>query len=249
MTQIYFTSENEETRVSGRERAHMGNIVATMGVSPLLTLCEDYGESPPKIINMLPERCYVKQCTSDNHVLKRVFRQWFGSAWDEYQGLTVDGVNYPCFALSLNTTMIMGSDPIKLAARIHGQCEIHTYIEGANRDWVASIIENGLDTNIYHRDVGWEPTATMLKSDNQHPVVLSYSVCEIFPDQYVAHYEDEDAWYALTEHERWELNMAELRKNATWLEIRPDCWKDYEFGNKVNSFTILDKVYGVKNNA
>ena len=244
MSRIYFTSENEETEVGGRERAHFGNMISNIGAFPLVPLCTRYIGYPPKIIDLLPEDCYVRDMyNNDNTIdLDKIYGVWFRGAWSNYDVLIVNNKKYNCFGISLDTAMAIGSDPIKLATRIHGQCEVHAYIEGVNRDWIASIIEQGQDINVY-RDEGWEPTINMLRSDDTSPVVLSYSVCDHFPNQLVANRDDEVAWYGLTSHEQWELSMNELREQNNGLEIRPDYWDNYRFASGVNSFTILDMVY------
>ena len=245
MSRIYFTSENEETEVSGRERAHFGNLISNIGAFPLASLCVSYTNSPPKIIDLLPEDCYIREMYNTDRTIDvdKMFRSWFRGAWSDDDVLIVDNKKYNCFDIALNTAMAIGSDPIKLAARIHGQCEIHAYIEGVNRGWVASIIEQGIDVDVYRKDEGWEPTITMLRADDTSPVVLSYSVCDGFPDQRYANYDDDDTWYDLTSHERWALSMDGLRKQDSGLEIRPDYWDNYRFTNVVNSFTILEMVY------
>lgn len=251
MSRIYFTSEKEETEVHGRERARFGCMISDMGLTPLLPLCMSYTDSPPKIFELLPEDCYLRTVPSksrewygrDAHDFERAFRTWYRGADADNDMLEVYGIKHNIFDISLNTAIVMGSDPIKMGARIHGQCEIHAYIEGTNRAWVASIIEQGLDTHVYSNDVGWEPTIEMLKKEDNSPVVMSYSVCDEFPNQDVVNYKDETAWHELTSHERWDLAMGELRKQNSGLEIRPDYWENYRFGDMATSFDIIAAVY------
>lgn len=98
------------------------------------------------------------------------------------------------FSLVLNTAVRVGSDPVKLAARLHGQCELHCWVDGKDRAWLAGIIARGLEDGVF-RDVSavtgsrggplvekgtWESVMQLLISRDDEPVVTSYSVCESF---------------------------------------------------------------------
>ena len=95
--------------------------------------------------------------------------------------LMVEGQRVDIFGAQLDTAITIGSDQLKFAARLHGQCEIHCYVECKNRKWLASIIEQGLEQHLYRKDKGWESVIKLLRNGCKSPVVMSYSVCDSFP--------------------------------------------------------------------
>jgi hypothetical protein len=137
-------------------------------------------------------------------------------------------------SLVLNTVLVVGNDPLCLYARLHGQCEIHAYVEGPNRTWLANVIRDGLEYGVYRPEAGWESVVTLLRNREDEPVVTSYSICESFPNRDVADWvppgeanEDddahEDAWYDLDADERWRLAMTALRVDTESLrELQPE---------------------------
>lgn len=133
-----------------------------------------------------------------------------------------------------NTALLVGSDAIAFATKLHNQCEIHGWVEAKDALWLRGIIQLGLDYGIFReklkprygkkRDpvsLGWENVMAIL--DGTEDVVTSYTVTEYFPNPYVAYGitsgEDDmwDAWGSLTEDEQWELAMEGLRQEmAPW---------------------------------
>jgi hypothetical protein len=165
-----------------------------------------------------------------------------------YAGREID-----TFSLALNTAMVVGSDQIRLLARLHGQCELHGWIDGPNRAWLADIIQGGLDTGLYRKgywhggaaDIerrwvsqGWEDVIELLRSRDDEPVVMSYSVCDGFPNQEIAQWsppEDADLtpdwardapdeWNALSEDEQEDHRIGQA--DELWCELpRHEQWK------------------------
>jgi hypothetical protein len=192
--------------------------------------------------------------------------------------------------VELNTALKLGSDPVKLAAKISGWCETHCYIEGPDREWAAGIIDEGLDVGIYRRGLwyvdrvhdsltegpraeqpdakfiseGWEDVLTHLRSRDDEPVVLSYSVCDGFPNpeealdymppwpggveldynaltdqQQVEHGRLQEEWYDLPSERQWELGMAGLRQNKPWARLAPDTLSTIFFSWPVTVYDLL----------
>ena len=108
------------------------------------------------------------------------------------------------FDLMLNTAARVGSDAVKLAARLHGQCELHAWVDGPDRKWLAEIIASGREAGVF-RDVNaitgyaekfpaddsldWEGVIALLKWRDDEPVVTSYSVCDSFMSTACAEWE------------------------------------------------------------
>src|SRR5690606_31251558 len=58
-------------------------------------------------------------------------------------GITIEGYDIDLGNVSLNTALDTGSDALRLLARLHGQCELHCWVDGPNRAWLADIIVAG----------------------------------------------------------------------------------------------------------
>lgn len=60
--------------------------------------------------------------------------------------------------IALNTALVAGSRPIVLAAKIHGWCEVHAWVDGPDRAWLADIVGEGLTAGIYRRGIWYSDT-------------------------------------------------------------------------------------------
>lgn len=239
MSRIYFHTKTDEAEVRGTERYFMGRVLSDMGVSPLLPLCRAFLGDVPAILKHLPKDHYLIKEVWENRPenFESAFMTWFRVSSSDDDVLIINGREHNIWTLMLNTGIAAGSDPIKLYAYIHGLSEIHGYVEGWYRKWLAGIIEDGLATSIYRPDMGWESVISLLLSETKSPVVMSYSVCEQFPNSTAANFysDDEDAWDKLSKDKQWELGMTELRKNYG-LCLRPDHWNNNYFDTLMNSF-------------
>lgn len=118
------------------------------------------------------------------------------------------------FVERLNKTYKTGGDELKLATRIHGQCEIHCWIKGENRLWVSNIIGSGLSKQfVFLPEKRWESIVEFLRSNSEDPVVLSSTVT--------------GEWEGLPK-DKWDLEGS-LSRTCPHLEITPDTWKNYVF--------------------
>jgi hypothetical protein len=154
--------------------------------------------------------------------------------------------------LLLNTAMDSGPDPLRLAARLMGQCEINTWVDGPHRRWLAEVIDEGLDSGHFRAECGWEDVQRLLRERDDHPVVVSAS--ESFPTWWTARLrtpggedldgdEAEQMWEALTPAEQWTRGMEALRgRTAELLEMTPD-WADYRFGSTLSLGDLLAPDY------
>lgn len=241
MSRVYFHSPSGEAELSGRERAYAGWIIGEMAFGMLRSDAEDRPDKPSLLRTMLPEDCYLLRINRD---FGDAFRTWFSHGFDG--ALNVNGKRVDNFTLILNTALVAGSDAIKLLARIHGQCEIHAWVDGANRSWLAGIAEVGLESGVLRVDEGWEKIIPFLRSSSTEPVVLSYSVTDQFPNAYVADWHDEhdgDDWYDIPEDKQWEMAMSKLREQGhRLLEMKPETWDSMLFGGGESAFTVTRQL-------
>jgi hypothetical protein len=179
--------------------------------------------------------------------------------------LHIDGKPVDLFIAKLNTALCYGSDAMKLAARLSGQSELHCWVAGKNRSWLADIIENAPAT-IFRVDAAtgesyWKPIIEALRETDEGDAVFSYSVGSSFPlveydNEFIsslAEKEDEDGydegeemylWDGKTHTERWD-DTIEAFKQATrsqMLELTPDTWNSYYFGQGPDALNILEKL-------
>ena len=256
MSRVYFHTEHEgDAEVSGSERAHMGLTCGNIAASLI----------PRWQYEIVLERCTPEMAAQLSRAREGQFTpdleaSFVGGHRDifTYKGMPVDN-----FSLILNTVLAVGSDPLCLFARLHGQCEIHAYVEGPHRAWLADVIEQGLLDGLYREvlapeitpgvraqgefPMGWRDVVALLRHGDDQPVVTSYSVCDQFPSPEVttwqpANVEDEDtweAWYELPDDERWRRGMEALRGlPQDQREISPATLRA-RFGHSLTLFDIF----------
>lgn len=259
MSRIYFHTQHEgEAEVSGSERAHMGLIVTNLAASFL-------PEFSDRVVfdAMVPEarRTYARDTYPDGRPVDPVTLERHGPLLDKNylrSSFSVgserclfqhEGKPLETFSLQLNTVMALGSDPMCLFARLHAQCEIHAWVEGSDRAWLAGVIQQGLDAGLYRDGMGWDKVQELLRRGDEQPVVTSYSVTDGFPNQYVADWVgptddegeplNEDAWYDdHTDDERWDLAMAGLRKQKGMEAMSPETLR-HDFGHGISMLDLF----------
>jgi hypothetical protein len=239
VSRIYFSTQCEGTReVLGAERAYMGLLCNDLAAGLMPHWREDLDA-----ILLGSMRGRLVTCTSDlaRADIVRMYLRHEDEAVFHLNGEPLEN-----FDLVLNTVLAMGSDPLCLLARLHGQCEIHAYVEGPNRAWMAGLIRQGLAAGLYRRGVGWEAVAEFLEQSDSEPVVTWYSVTGGFPGQHVADQfapegADVDAWYdGLTDDQRWEHSIAGLRSRVTGLtDLRPENLRA-RFGHGKTMFDLIN---------
>ena len=230
MSRIYFHSEHDTAEVRGSERA-MGSsycsqlLAMALGLDSMRTL-----DDALPYLGLFPANHYIHRLPRGEFLRESI--------------ITAISVGEEFFTPALNTANDMGSDPIKLLARLHGQCEIHAYVEGPNRAWLAGIIARGREIGIFRAEMGWESVVDLLRSRDDGPVVTSYSVCESFPNSGVAKFvydgDAPDAWYDLPHEEQWRMGLAGIRSERG-LEMKPDNWSTFYFGDGRTGFDLYDE--------
>lgn len=230
MSGIYFHAQGRgaAVRVSGAERAYAGVLIGDLTCAALGLL----GTWGPKYLEPALRR--ERYPGSDVTTLIRISEDV----------LELDGRRVSTWLMSLQTALTLGSDPLRFLARVHGQCEIHGYVEGPNRAWLAGIIDAGRASSVLRAGVGWEGVAALLRAAADAPVVMSYSVTESFPSLSAARdggfVGDGDAWEELPAAERWSQALAGIRR-CQGLELKPDDWASFRF-REVSAFELVERV-------
>jgi len=246
MSAIYFHSQSEDTvRLNGSERAYMSGLIHNVFWTSFQPVIE-YGDIRHWSRQVLPKDCYVLKEYVGKLSYENTLNTFIGA--NGTKNLFWQGEAIELFALCLNTAYILGGDTMKLICRLHGQSEIHCYVEGANRKWLADIMAQGRELSILREDEGWEDVIELLRKRDDEPVVCSYSVCESFPNPNASDWEhaesldededeDEDnkyeAWGKLSDDEQWASGMSYLRRSIG-LEIRPDDWSEFHYSTGPN---------------
>jgi hypothetical protein len=222
MSRIYFHSESGTSEIRGSERAYFGTSCSDLALAMFHVDFHD-----DRIQYLLPP--------GGDPFDPRTFRTWFSVGLGGQFHLP-DGRQVDPFTVALNTAVVLGNDVVKFMARVHGQCEIHGFIEGPDRAWFAALIEKGRASKLLRADMGWESLITFLRARNDEPVVTSYSVCQQFPNFEIAGWEDDkdgEGFYNLAKAEQWARGLAALRASAGDLRWNPKRWNAFIFGDGI----------------
>ena len=223
MSAIYFHQENgEDLAISGRERFMMGNLVNQF----LFSALDISGEAS----NMQWLRSALRPSHYLLDLMDRDRSREFGenvrnAISASFEPLfELDGEPVNTFCLALNSAADMGSEPVRLLARLHAHCEMHGWIPHGERAGIATVIRDGLADGIMRPDMGWEALATELRSGTQGDVVTSYSVTDSFPHR-----------------KTWKASMVAL-ESEPGLRITRKNLKTVRYGNCMNGFQFLRRV-------
>lgn len=247
MSRIYFHSEHGSAELRGSERAYM----SIFCVDLMMSVFGDMHYAKDWLLPLVPPTSYVHKSDDIERTLETYLR---------VQGdLRANDKSVDTFEISLNTAWAIGGDALRLMARLHGQCEVHCWVEGQNRKWLYDIIAAGRKSGLLRGKQGWEEVAAFLVSRDDCPVVCSYSVCEQFPnfgclpgDHPLKQGKDENAseqFYELDDSEAWSACMQELRAQGSGLEMRPDKWGGFYFGHGATAFSLRQAMSDAVANA
>jgi hypothetical protein len=211
MSRLYLNHPEGQLAILGTERHWFGSLSDKVGMALLdghylselakwMTV-DAYGATGPGSV-------YTAQVV--DHV--RLAMRMGGLGMGSRPVLSWRGQDVDPWTLTLNTCMRLGSFPVRLAARLHAQCEIHCWVDSPHLDWLAGLIVAGLRSGVMREGAGWESAANWLREHNgQCPVVFSSSVTDDFPGPHVSTWEpaqgedgepDWDAWYDLPDRAR-----------------------------------------------
>jgi len=251
---VYFHSQHGTAKLRGSERAHLGALVSDLTTG---FLRRAYSRQVDQLLTLIRPGHYLHEI---DHAASGWLHPWLDSfatalaTGIQSELLVWNGRPIDPFAVCLNTAMRYGSDPVRLAARIHGQCEIHCYVEGINRAWLANLVEQGLEDRVYRDgiwyvdrvceghpaaqpdrkwcDQGWGEVMKLLRDRDDEPVVMSYSVCDGFPNQEIAGWQDTqmpEGWVP-----EWvrgdEERVLEWETDYSTAQERQECYRDCTSG-------------------
>ena len=242
MSSIYFSTMEHKAAVSGAERALMGVLCSSMAIAGLGSF--KYNNTKLEwFLSMLPSEHYLNH--QPYNIIDESIRLFLSQGFDDIPLTLSTGDKVGIFPTMLNTAILLGSDAVKLAARLHGQCEIHCYIEEANKEWVKGLIEDSLACKIFREGLGWEKprydhyvsVLDLLSMKDTGPVVCHYSVTDSFPNSALVEMEEE-VFDQLSDDERWDLCLQELRKQSAGLEISPADWGGFRYSPGYTFFDL-----------
>ncbi len=242
MSSITFHAHDKEASVRGMERAMAG--VTCHRLVKGLVVDLDMDKWLPSLLPL-------------GHYLKNVrhnwpeFPRWLSSALTflsvgEDRMTLPDGRSTDPFELALNTALLLGNDVVRFMARLHGQCEVHGWVDGPNRSWLAGIIREGRSSGLLREGMGWENVVELLEDSADGEVVTSYSVTDTFPNPELAGfpYDEElenDPWEEmgrLPASELWNRCVCALKQRGAGLEWRPDDWATLRFGEGLDAVSL-----------
>lgn len=250
MSTIYFRTEHEGVaEVRGCERAYADSLTRNIAAS---VIQEPFSGSIDPVARYFPADwqtnlpSYWPYDQKMTYYLSSCFRP--GTNPLKVGDKTISGMS-----LLANTSLRLGSNAVKLLVRLHMSCEVHTWVDGPNRAWLAQIIEQqGRKYGVLRSDMGWEKVVELLLKRDDQPVVTSYSVSDNFPNVSVADwvpppgFEGEPSdyfWNELSHADRWRLCMAGLRAqeaadpDGMHLELKPSNWDSFYYGADL---TLMD---------
>lgn len=292
MSRVYFHSPSGTTELMGFERAWLGHLAAGpsqaawdldgSGAFDRACAIMEMVVRPPDESDYL--QVHWRQAQAQEAANKAVYAAWkpgqpFGGVADHEPiwrfvnslklRLSVDGLDLDVAGarlhtknIDLNTALVAGSDPIRLAAKIHGWCESHCWVDGPDRVWLTGIITRGLETGLYRKSAGWEAIVAGLLERDDEPVVMSYSVCDPFPDENVGDWmppwpegvprhwdaltedqqrerdERHQAWYDVPADEQWRISFAGLQ-DRPWLQLTPESLAGVTFSSPVTVYDLF----------
>jgi hypothetical protein len=187
--------------------------------------------------------------------------------------LMLSGAGTAVPALTVNTVMAAGSDPLRLAARIASQAEDQCLVEGPDRAWLAGVISAGLDAGVLRRQAltydgftptGWAGITGLLLARDDEPVVVSSPAAGGFPEREPgwgpvsgpsrppAGYwhrlgGDEHAlgrWHALPAEEKWQAALDGLRGRGPDGRLDPARWGSWRAGHGLSVLDLADDSGG-----
>lgn len=270
MSSIAFTSPSGTVTVAGRERFMMGSICNDF--RRMQTGDFRYGDLSWVKLVVKPDHYLHKYAlqldAARNASQKAEEQERLAKALDTFlhvgdmssdEAMFLDGKPFDLFHLALNSAVEWGNRSIQLCAKLHAQSEIHAYCEGADRAWLADLIQEALDCQVFRADPfghdGWQAVIEFLRSRDDEPVVTSFSVTDSFPNQDHAPdgFLDEDPdtaweqWDEVSDTQKWEWGMAAIRAVPS-LQINAEMLSG-RYGHSMSGRDFMERVHAMQKQA
>jgi hypothetical protein len=185
-------AEGKALHLRGMERAFLSHRVESLAIGAIGLTPGVFGRTEIVLEQIYPflDEAFHRGRTPKDEGLQEVFARDLQNAIFERPLFSWKGRSIALWPLILNTAILAGSSPIRLAAKIHGTCEIHGRIEGPDRAWAADVIDEGLASKIYRKDftttknpmaelLAGSKHADALTKDDMQPVFVSMGWTEI----------------------------------------------------------------------
>lgn len=182
----FHTRSGQRAIVRGSERFHMSWMLNHLFIG--LVPFHDERDVKPWLVDLQGElKHYELLIQSQQYREAGEYWRWLKqtietsiSAGDRYRMRLKNGDTEIASTLAANTALAIGNEPLRLFSRLHNQCEIHAWVDGKNRKWLADTIAEGLKIGMYRQNMGWEGVVELLKKSNRGAVVSEYSVTDSF---------------------------------------------------------------------
>lgn len=254
MSRVYFHTQTQTAQIGGAERHYWGALCWRL-TKAIINIEDPYPGDTDRWRELVKPGHYLVGASPE---LKCDEQQWarrFLTALHvgDEDLLQRNGHAIESFGMILNTALAVGNDAVRLAARLHGQCEIHCWVAEENREWLASIIEQGIAGGVLRKDLpqsnhrGYDDVLRLLRHpEHRGPVVCSYSVCEQFPGVHLierdpAACRTDEEWraicYEMPENERWDRSFAALKGGGR--ELKPEDFGTFRFMHKISALDLV----------
>ena len=236
MSRVYFHMLDGTVEVHGSERHRAAQLVEGLGAVILSHYIEKLGL----------DRAFERP---------GMLRAYFSSL---DKPLTVAGYGVNAWNLLLNTALDTGNEAICFLTKFHAQCEIHAWVAGKDRAWLAGVIEKAIENKLVRPEVpgmdptklfstGWRELVEALRRTDAHPVVMSYSVTQQFPhssfwrgdaDNPVPDDSDEraEAFEGYSREKQWDLCMPSIID----MQMTPENLCTYGFGDGMSALGLAE---------
>jgi hypothetical protein len=251
MSSITFNARNHSAVLRGSERYHMSSIVSGVAAAVAKEITAEIFLKVGNPGHYLHRAAAAAVAAKNAYAERRTYEEQRDTS------LKVGGMmgeelfpGHDQFTTELNTAIMLGSAQVALFARLHGQSEIHLWIEDGDGPAIADVVERGVQKGLCRDEQGWDKVLELLRTPDVGIIVTSYSVTDSFPNNDIAvddrlpekpdytNYpkmgadekervdglagDMEEIWYeTFTDDDRWNAAVRGLREKDQGLRLDP----------------------------